>query len=133
MKKENGTTLVEALLVITIIGSIVFLLANIPNALMLMTKSRHTSLAREIAVKQIEDKRVINYTNLVNDSSPIIDSRISLLPGGNGTMVVEDCKPAICMNGEHIKQLTVTINWTENNKVQNLVLTTMIGEGGINQ
>lgn len=130
---EKGVSLIESLLVVVVIGTIVFLLANIPNALMLIGKSKHVSLAREIAVKQIEDKRNINYANLVNDNSPISDSRLSLLPQGNGTVVVEDCPPSICTNGENIKQVIVTLSWVDNNKTQSLNLNTLIGEGGINQ
>ncbi len=133
MKKESGFSLIEALLVIVIIGSLVFLLASIPNSLMLITKSGHASLAREIAVKQIEDQRTINYLNLVNDSLPISDPRLATLSQGTGTVTVEDCNPAICTNGEHIKQITVSVNWLDNSKMQNLTLKTMIGEGGINQ
>ena len=130
---EKGVSLIESLLVVVILGSVVFLLANIPNALSLVGKSRHLSLAREIAFRQIEDKRNINYVNLVNDSSPINDSRISLLPQGTGTVVVEDCDPLICTAGEAIKQVIVTVNWQDNNKAQNITFKTMIGEGGINQ
>lgn len=130
---EKGVSLIESLLVVVVIGSVVFLIANIPNALMLIGKSRHVSLAREIAVKQIEDKRTINYVNLVNDDSPILDTRLGLLPQGSGTVVVGDCPPAICTNGEHVKQVTVTVTWQDNNKSQVITLKTMIGEGGINQ
>lgn len=133
MDNENGVSLIESLLVVVVIGSIVFLLANIPNALMLIGKSKHVSLAREIAVKQIEDKRVINYTNLINDSSLINDNRLSLLPQGTGIVEVTDCDPVICTQGEHIKQILVTVNWQDNNKPQTVFLKTMIGEGGINQ
>lgn len=133
MSNEKGVSLIESLLVVVIIGLVVFLIANIPSALMLIGKSRHTSLAREIAAKQIEDKRTINYTNLVNDNSPINDSRLGLLPGGSGTVKVEDCSVSICPNGEHIKHVTVTVNWQDNNKAQKVSLETMIGEGGINQ
>lgn len=130
---EKGFSLIELLLVVVIIGSVVFLIASLPNAMMLVTKSRHASLAREIVVKQIEDKRIINYSNLVNDSSPINDSRLSLLPQGSGTVAVTDCSPSICTNGEHIKQVTVTVDWQDNNKPQMITLKTMIAEGGINQ
>lgn len=133
MTKEKGFSLVESLLVVVIIGAVVLLFANIPNALMLIAKSRHVSLAREIAAKQIEDKRTINYVNLVNDNSPISDTRLSLLPGGSGTVEVGDCDPSICTNGEDIKQVAVTVSWRDNNKVQTITLKTMIGEGGINQ
>lgn len=133
MKKERGSSLVESLLVIVVIGSVVFLLANIPNALLLVGKSSHVSLAREIAVKELEDKRNINYTNLVNDTSPIGDPRISSLPGGSGTVVVADCDLSICTHSEHLKKITITVSWTDNSKLQNITLQTLIGEGGINQ
>ena len=130
---EKGFSLIESLSVIAVIGSVVLLMANIPNALMLIAKSRHISLAREITVKQIEDKRTINYSNLVNDNIPISDSRLNLLPQGSGVVEVKECDPAICTQGEHIKQVTVTVNWQDNNKPQTITLITMIGEGGINQ
>src|SRR3989338_3233162 len=130
---EKGFSLVESLLVVAVIGSVVFLMANIPNALMLIAKSNHVSLAREIAVKQIESKRAINYTNLVNDNSTISDPRLNLLPHGSGTVAVDDCSPTICKNGEPVKQVTVTVNWKDNNKSQAITLKTMICEGGINQ
>lgn len=132
-KSELGVSLIESLLVIVIVASMVFLMANIPNAMNLVNKSKHLSLAREIAAKQIEDKRNISYANLVNDSSTISDSRINLLPGGSGLVVVADCNSQICTNGEHIKQVTVTVNWKDNSKAQIITLNTMIGEGGLNQ
>ncbi len=131
--RQAGVSLIESLLVVVVIGSMVYLLASIPNALGLITRARHMSLAREIAVKQIEDKRTINYSNLVNDASPILDSRLSLLPQGQGEVTVEDCDPAICTNAEHAKQVTILVSWTDNNKAQNVTLKTIIGEGGINQ
>lgn len=130
---QRGVSLIEALLVIVIVGSLVFLLANLPNALGLISKSKHLSLAREIAVKQIEDKRSINYSNLVNDNSPIADSRLSLLPQGSGVIEVTDCDPQICTNGENIKQVQVEVSWKDNNKTQKITLKTMIGKEGINQ
>lgn len=139
---EQGVSLIESLIAIAVVGSIVFLLISLPNALMLFTKSKHLSLAREIAVKQIEDKRTISYTNLPNGSSELSDARLSLLPQGSGSVVLGfqedgaswvDCDPSVCTNGEHIKQITVTITWVDNNKPQSVTLETMIAEGGINQ
>lgn len=130
---KNGFSLIELLLVIIVIGASVFLLASLPNALNLISKSNHMSLAREIASKQLEDKRSINYINLVNDTSNITDPRLSLLPQASGTVNVDDCEVTICTNSEHIKKITVTINWKDNNKIQTVTLNTFIGEGGINQ
>lgn len=133
MKNESGVSLLESLLVVVVISSIVILLANIPNALGLIQKSRHLSLAREIAAKELEDKRLVSYGNLVNDTIAISDPRISLLPNGNGEALVEDCDPLICTNSESIKHVKVTITWNEINKPQSINLDTFIGEGGLNQ
>lgn len=133
MNSGKGFSLIESLLVVIMIGIVVYLLANLPNALNLINKSKHTSLAREIASKAIEDKRAINYINLVNDNSPVSDSRLGLLPGGSGIVVVEDCDPTICVNSENIKHVSVTINWKDNARQQTLEFTTFIGEGGLNQ
>lgn len=132
----KGFSLVELLLVIVMVGLTVLILANLPNSMILINKSKHISLAREIAAKQMEDKRAISYINLINGTTNITsatDSRISSLPNGNGTVVVEDCNVQICLSGEHIKQITVTVNWKDNSKDQTLSLKTLIGEGGLNQ
>lgn len=134
--KERGFSLIESLLVIVSVASIVFLMANLPGAMGLITKSKHLSIAREIASKQLEDKRATSYVNLVLDTTNItasVDSRMSLLPGSSGTIKVEGCDVQICTNDENIKQITVTVNWQDNNKPQVVTLKTLIGEGGLNQ
>lgn len=133
MKSQNGVSLVESLLIIFTVSFIVLLIANLPNSMRLINKSKHLSYAREIALKQIEDKRSINYLNLVNDTSAINDLRLSSLPQGSGQVVVEDCNQNICTNGERVKQISAAVNWTESGKAQSITLTTFIGEGGLNQ
>lgn len=133
MKNDSGVSLVELLLTIVIVTACVFLIANLPNAFTLINKSKHLSLAREIAVKQIEDKRAISFANLVSDNSAIEDFRLSLLPGGSGTVVVEDCDPLICTNAEQAKQVTVTVSFKVGGKIQSINLKTLIGQGGLSQ
>ena len=131
--KEHGVSLVEIILAIAAIGFIVILMANLPNALGLITKSKHISLAKEIATKQIEDKRDVSFVNLVNDITEVTDPRLGLLPSGAGTLEVADCNPTICTNSEPIKHVKVTVSWKDNQKDQNIFLETFIGEGGLNQ
>lgn len=131
--KERGVSLVESLLVVVATAAIVFLMANIPNALGLITKARHLSLAREIALKQLEDKRATSFANLVPDAVSVSDPRLAYLPQGAGTVTVADCDPLICTNAEPIKKITVEITWKASNKDQKVALDTFIGEGGLNQ
>lgn len=130
---QKGTSLVELLMVIVVVASVVLLLANLPNAFILISKSKHLSLARELMAKQIEDKRAISYINLVNGTTTILDTRLGMLPNGSGTVLVEDCNVLICTNAEHVKQVTVTVNWKEGSKNQTINLKTFIGEGGLDQ
>lgn len=133
MKHQRGVSLVEIILVVVAIGFIVILMANLPNALGLVTKARHISLAKELASKQIEDKRATSYTNLVNGTTPITDTRISLLPQGSGIVEVVDCNVQICTNSEEVKHIKVTVAWQDNQKEQTIMLETFIGTGGLNQ
>lgn len=130
---QKGSSLLEYLLVVVVVGVMVGLMSNLPNAINLISKSNHLSQAREIASKQIEDKRAISYSNLAAGTVSVSDPRISLLPGGNGEVLVEDCDVNICQNGENIKKVIVKINWKENNKDQTVALETFIGQGGLNQ
>lgn len=131
--KEKGVSLIESLLVVVIISVIVLLMANLPNAMGLIQKSRHLSLAREIAAKALEDKRSISWANLVNDTTSVSDPRVTLLPQGTGEVLIEDCEQQICTNSENIKHLKVSVSWQENSKDQKITLDTFIGEGGLNQ
>lgn len=130
-KSEHGESLIEILLVIVTLGFIVLLVSNIPNAISLIQRSKYLGLAREIAVKQLEEKRQMPFSSLVNDSTNISDPRISLIPKALGSVVTEDCDISVCTNSENIKQVTVTVAWTENNKQKQVLLKTLIGEGGL--
>lgn len=130
-EKCRGVSLVELLLVIASVGILMLLLANLPNSIRLIGKAKHQSLAREIATKQIEDKRELLFTNLANGEQSINDLRMSLLPGGTGKVTISDCSFSVCTNGENAKQVSIIITWKEASKDQSLVINTLIAEGGL--
>lgn len=132
-RHSQGISLVEILLVIATISFLVILIASIPNALNLIGKSRHASLAREIASKAIEDQRAISYINLANGQSQISDSRINLLPSGSGSIEITDCPATVCSMGENIKYIKVVVSWKEVEKNQQIKMDTLVAEGGLNQ
>lgn len=132
MSNEEGVSLIESLLVIVVVFSIVFLLASLPNALNLINKSKHLSLATKIASKQIEDKRDIKYRDLINGTSTIEDPRLRELPEGLGTIEIGPCEPAICTNEEQVKQVNIQVSWQDSSKTQTVTLETLISKGGLN-
>lgn len=131
-KFEKGFTLVETLLVVFVAGLLIFLMANLPNAFNLIAKSKNASLAREIAIKRVEDMRSVGFDNLANGTETVTDTRISLLPQGLGSSSVEECPVEICTNGEQLKLVSVSVSWKENNKEQKVELKTLVGLGGLN-
>ncbi len=126
-------SLVEALLVVMVVSSMTFLIAGLPNALGLINKSKHLSIAREIATKQIEDKRAQVWDDLVNEEVSINDSRLTLLPQGSGMVKTADCEVQICPSGELTKQITIQVSWQDNAKTQTIALKTLVSKGGLTQ
>ena len=130
-KNNRGVSLIEVLLTMAIISIIVFLIASLPNSLLLITKSKHLSLAREIAVTKLDDLKEMPYSNLANGENSISDNRLKLLPSGSGQYSIEDCEVAICSDNEQAKTIKVKIDWRESNKPQSFTMKTLISEGGI--
>jgi len=130
--KNRGMSLIEVLLVVAAVGFLILLLGNLPNSIKLVGYSGHQSLAREIAIKAIEDTRALPYANLANGSFTLADPRISSLPSGFATKLIEDCSLTICTQGEIAKQVAITISWKEGPDLKNVNIETIIAEGGLN-
>lgn len=129
---HRGVSLIELLLVVTTVGFLILLIGNLPNAINLVGRAQRQSLAREIASKQIEDKRAVSFTNLANGTHNVSDSRLTSLRFGVGEVVVSDCDITVCTNGEVAKVVEVIITWQESS-TQTVKLSTLISEGGLNQ
>lgn len=128
---RQGSTLIEILMVVVCIGLLVVLITNLPPSIALIGRSYHQSLAREIASKQIEDKRIIPYENLAIGETVITDTRLSLLPSASGKVKIDNCNILVCTQNEDMKEVTVTINWKEISKDQEVVIKTLLTKGGL--
>lgn len=133
MANGKGVSLVEVLLIVTSVGFLVLLIGNIPNSIGLIGKAGRQSIAREIANKQIEDKRAFIYSNLANGTVEVVDSRLNSLPSGSGSVTISDCGPTVCNNSEVAKVLEVIITWQEFTNTEALKLETLISQEGLNQ
>lgn len=132
-KFQHGFSLVEVVLVGAAVVFLGLLVANLPAAISSVTKSQHSSLAREIASKKIENLRQQTYANLFNGTDSFFDSSLSGLPGAAASFEVSDCPVDICSLGEHAKKVVVTVNWKESVENKSIELATIISEGGLAQ
>ena len=130
---QQGISLVETLIVIATISILVVLIASVSSSVATIGKTRSSSLAKDIASRELDYLRKIGYANLANGNNTFTDSDLSRLPFGTGKYEISDCPVTVCTKGEKTKQVKVTINWVEQGNTKTAELMTLVGEGGIGQ
>lgn len=127
----KGFSLVEIIIGIFIVGLIVLVVGNIPNAINLVTSSQSDSKIREIAAKKMEDIRLLGYDSLANGTTPINDSRLDSLANSSAHTVIGDCPASVCSGSEAIKEVKITISWSEKGEPKTYQLVTLVGKDGL--
>ena len=131
MKKEKGVSLVELVLVVAAVGFLALLVSNLPSSISSINKSRHASLARDIAGKQMDYLRRQTYANLSEGTESFFDSSLNNLPGALATYEIEECPLEVCLDQESAKEVKVKVIWNESGDSKSVELVTIVGEGGI--
>lgn len=127
----KGFSLVEILLVVGAIFCLGLLVAALPPAISSVNRSRHTSLAKEAASKQLNSLRQQGFANLSNGSGNFSSSALSSLNEVTAVYTIEDCSPEICSHEEKTKKVMVRISWQESGDAKKVELSTLISEGGL--
>lgn len=130
-QRAAGFSLVELIIAVALVGVIVLIVANIPNAISLVTSSQSESKIREVAARKIEDIRIGGYDNLANGTTAISDVRLNSLANVAAFTVVGDCPSTICANGELVKEVRITISWNENGGPKTYQVMTLVGKDGL--
>lgn len=131
--KEKGISLIEIILVAGVVIALTLLLTSLPSSMSSINKSRQTSLAKEIALKELERLRNQNYENLVEGSNSFIDADLNKLPSALGIYEIIPCSPLICTLDEDMKEIKVVVSWNESGDNKNVELSTLVLNGGLGQ
>lgn len=131
--QQKGVTILELVLVVFTIGFMALLINNLPGAVKSISISKHLSIAKNIADKEVEYLRRQTYGNLTNGAMTFTDLSLSNLPQGSASYTISDCPVSICTQGESVKQAQVTVSWKEEGKVSSVNLYTLISDGGLGQ
>lgn len=132
-KNDQGISLIELILVVVVVGVLALLVASLPSSIQSIRNSGNTSLAREIASKELDSLRKQPFADLSNGTNSFTDTNLSKLPSPTAGYDIEDCPPEICTSGEVAKIIKVKINWIESGNVKELNLSTLVTEGGLGQ
>lgn len=130
---QKGFSLVEIIIVISIIGLLVLLISNLPAAITTNTNSRNRSIALDVAGKKMDSLRKQTYSNLTNGSSQFTDSALDDIPQAAATYSIEDCPQVVCTNSEDAKRIKIEVTWNESGETYSVNLETIITKGGIGQ
>lgn len=133
---QSGITLVEVLMAVILLVFIVIVINTLPSSFSSINRSNHTSIAREVAAKQIDNLRLLKYENLPYGTFSFSDSKLNPLSAISATYKVE-CYPVVnnCVdpNVETAKLVTVTLAWKESGDNKQVELITIVSSGGLAQ
>ncbi len=132
---QKGFSLIEIVLVLLIIFFLILLIANIPTSLAAITRSKNTSLAKDIAGKEMDFLRRQAYESLSLTEEPVTfnDVRLQELPQSNAVYEIKSCSSEVCISEEEIKEIRILVTWEESKEAKQVELNTLVGSGGIGQ
>lgn len=130
-QREKGFSLIELVISIFIVGLVVVVIGNIPGAIGLIGSSQSESKVREVVAKRVEDIRLFGYDSLANGTTTINDPRLKELHNVSASTVVSDCPAVTCGSTAEIKQVQITVSWTENNEPKTYQIVTLVAKDGL--
>lgn len=130
---QRGMSMVEIVLVIGVVIFIFLLINSLPGSISIIGRSKHTSIAKDVASKEIEYLRQQTYANLSVGSGTFTDANLQNLPNSSATYDIENCPAIICTGGEKVKQVSVTVSWLESGNTKQVKLNTLVAQGGVGQ
>lgn len=131
MKKEKGVSLIEIILVVAAVGILILLVASLPQSITSIRKSNNTSLAKEIAARELDLLRRQPYQSFIKGTFNFSDVNLLKLSSASASYEIADCPTEICTQNEDAKRIKVDINWFEGKDIKNVELLTIVAEGGL--
>jgi len=123
---QRGLSLMEVVISMGVLIALFALYTAALNTMAASKKLRYQNLAYHVANKKMEELRGTAF-GLLPSSGSISDAMLSQIPSGDGSFAAADY-PAF----SGLKEITVTVTWTEGSTPKQVQLKTLAGSGGIN-
>ena len=125
LKFKRGFSLIEIVLALFLVLALISILLTASATYTHSRRSNLQSIATKIASREIENLRDTAFGNLPGTGT-LTDPDLSKLPSSNANRNVANYDP----DGK-IKQITITIDWTEKGLTKQIVMETLISEYGL--
>ncbi len=133
-KKEEGFTLIEVLVTMVILsGVLTALLSCFIYGLNIISRMKQTAMATQIIQEELEDIRDKTYDEIVSLGTSFENTRLDQLSAQSGCEEASGGVVVESSEGDDIKKITVTVQWTYRGRAQREDLVTFITREGINK
>jgi len=133
-KKEEGFTLIEVLVTMMILsGVLTALLSCFIYGLNIISRMKQTAIATQIIQEQLEDIRDKTYDEIVSLGTSFENDSLEKLSTQSGCEEASGGIAVESSEGDDIKKVTVTVQWTYRGRAQREDLVTFITREGINK
>lgn len=128
-----GFSLIEVVLSMFVILALISILFAASGTYRHSRNSQLQTIATKIASRKIEILRKTDYTAIPDlGTSSFSDSDLAKLPASTANLTVADYPPSCSPTcSSDIKQITVTVNWTEGGVVKTISEDTIISKNGL--
>ncbi len=126
-KTQAGFTIIEVVVTLFILGVTLVLFQVTAHSVALNKYSRYKEVAVRIADQKMQTLRITPFASFPT-SGTFSDSRMSLLPSGQGSITVTDINSTL-------KDVKVTVTWlnSKNTANQQIEVRTYVAQGGLGQ
>jgi len=124
-------TLIEVLLSMFFMIAMVTILLSSSGTLLQTRTSNLQTTATKIATRKIENLRNTAFTSLPIGTNSFADSDLSQLPQGTATSTITDYSIQPDPPDPNIKNVLITISYTENGAPREVKLETLIYKNGL--
>jgi type II secretory pathway component PulJ len=125
-ERFKGFTLLEAAIASGLLAAVAIVFLSIWTMMAAGIQSQRLITAHHIASSKIEKLRQTAFAALPG-SGPFSDPMLNELPASSATLAISDYRGVADM-----RQVRVTVSWTEANNVRTYNLDTVIARGGTN-
>lgn len=130
IRQANGTVMLELLVTTFLVGSVaISIFLALAYGYKITVAVNREQLVGQIAASEMEKIRTNGFANLtVPYNGPLLSNppRLNLLPNAEASTQIN-----LYLNNPALKEITVTVSWTEQGKNGSKSFTTLVSEQGL--
>ena len=127
LSSQSGFTLLEVVISIVLLGLVFLMYQTMLDTVRFTDRARFDDIGLSIATEQMEIYRATDFNLLPDTPVDVVDSDLSQLPEGQGTVTITDYGSV----DSGIKHILVEIEWDDKGANRIVSLDSLLTDGGV--